>query len=210
MKICSDQRFREGEGDALYIDMGRLREEYGYVGLWYARDRSEESVITTEIYVSMDDNRPSSSSEEIKESNFKQAVRYRMPGDAGHIWVASRISEGGYGKMKLHPFSKESAYINCRVIRNRAHGADVVGTGIIRGGEVRFARIGIEDLLGTIDYEDTILYLVLIREAPPADWRADGFLGVQGLPVQVPSCIFSDDGKYSSWNGQNPLDVITR
>ncbi len=208
VRIVSGMRFREGDGDALHLDMDRLRGEYAYVGLWYARDRSEESVITTELYYSNDDRLPSTTSEEIKESSFKQAVRHRMPSDAQKIWMAAKIVDGGYASMKLHSFSKESVYVNCRIIKNRAHGADVIGSGIIRGGEARFARLGIEDNLGTKDFEDTILYIVLIKSPPPGDWRADGFLGVQGLPVQVPQCIFSDDGRYSSWNGQNPLDVV--
>jgi hypothetical protein len=37
---------------------------------------------------------------------------------------------------------------------------------------------------------------------------ADSCLGVEGVPVQVPPCRFSHDRKYSSWEGQNPLDGI--
>lgn len=196
----------DSKGDALYLDMRALRSDYSYCGVWYARDKSGESVLTTLFYYSKDDRRPAEPGEEIRENSFRQAARFRIDSAHERVWMGVRVGEDAFAGIRLSEFRKESAYVNTRVVRNRATGAESVGGGIIRGGEARFARIGIEDRLGTIDYQDLLLFLVLIREAPPADWMADSCLGVEGVPVQVPQCRFAHDRKYSSWNGQNPLD----
>lgn len=200
--------FSESGGDALFLDMRALRKDFNYCGVWYARDKSEESVLTTLFYYSKDDRRPAEVSEELKENSFQQAGRFRINAAHDRVWLGVRVTDGAGAGIRLSDFRKESAYINSKVVRARSGGAEAVGGGIIRGGEAWFAKIGIEDRLGTADYEDLILFLVLIREAPPADWMADTCLGVEGVPVQVPPCRFAFDRKYSSWNGQNPLDGI--
>jgi hypothetical protein len=200
--------FGESGGDALYLDMRALRKDFGYCGVWYARDKSEESVLTTLFYYSQDDHRPDGASEEIKENSFQQAGRFRINTAHERVWMGARVADNAFAGIRLSDFRKENAYINSKVLRTRAGGAEAVGGGILRGGEAWFAKIGIEDRLGTIDYEDLILFLVLIRQSPPADWMADACLGVEGVPVQVPPCRFTIDRKYSLWNGQNPLDGI--
>lgn len=198
----------ESQGDILYLDMRALRNEYSYCGVWYARDRSEESILTTLFYYSKDDRRPAEPGEEIKENSFQQAGRFRINSANDRVWMGFRVGEDAYAGIRLSGFRKETAYLNCKVVRNRASGAEPVGGGIIRGGEALFAKVGVEDRLGSIDYQDLLLFLVLIKEGPPPDWMADSCLGVEGVPVQVPPCRFALDRKYSSWNGQNPLDGI--
>ncbi len=198
----------ESKGDAVYLDMRALRSEFSYCGVWYARDKSEESVLTTLFYYSKDDRRPDVPGEEIKENSFQQAGRFRIDSSHDRVWMGLRLGEDAYAGIRLSEFRKETAYLNCKVVRNRASGAESVGGGIIRGGDARFAKIGVEDRLGSADFQDLILFLVLIKEGPPADWMADSCLGVVGVPVQVPPCRFAHDRKYSSWNGQNPLDGI--
>jgi hypothetical protein len=200
----------DGSGDLLYIEMQKLRDQFAYCGLWFARDRSEESIVTTTLFYSDRGLLPGEPSEELKENSFMQAPRFMIQPGHNHVWMGARISDTGYGKLRLSDFKKESAYLNIKVIHNRASGADVLGSAIIRGGEAYFARVGIEDMLGAADYEDTTLYLVLIKDPPPRDWGAADYLGVEGLPVQVPPCRFTVDGKYSGWLGQNPLDGINR
>jgi hypothetical protein len=200
--------FGESNGDALCLDMRAVGRDYGYCGVWYARDRSEESVLTTLFYYAKDDRRPSEASEEIKENSFQQAPRFRIRSSHDRVWMGARVNDGACAGIRLSDFRKETAYIQSKVMRAKGSGAEVIGGGIIRGGDAWFARIGIEDRIGSIDYEDLILFLVLIKEAPPADWMADTCLGVEGVPVQVPPCRFVSDRKYSPWNGQNPLDGI--
>lgn len=198
--------FKGIEGDSLFIDMGKLRGDFAYCGLWYGRDGSAESVITTSLYYAAGDTRPEDPAEELKENSFQQAGRFRVPADRGSVWIAARASDDAYCKIQLSPFRKETAYINYKVIKNRAGGVEVLGSGVLRGGDAWFAKIGIEDRSGAMDFKDAIFYLVLIPEPPPGDWEAASCIGVQGLPVVVPPCRFAVDRKYSSWNGQNPLD----
>ena len=199
--------FKGSEGDAVFINMRQLKDEFAYAGLWYGRDGSAESVITTMLYYGDNGKRPAEAAEELKENSFQQAARFRI--DTGHdsIWIAAHVSGSAFCRIQLSSFRKETAYINYKIIRNRAAGAEVLGSGIFRGGEAWFAKIGIEDGAGMVDFKDAIFYLVLIKDPPPQDWDAGSCIGIQGLPVQVPQCRFSSDRKYSSWNGQNPLDV---
>jgi hypothetical protein len=197
-------------GDLLYIEMQKLKIEFAYCGLWFARDRSEESVVTTTLFYSPGSELPGEPSEELKENSFKQSPRFIIQPGHNHVWMGARISDAGYGKLKLSDFKKESSYLNIKVIHNRTSGADVLGSAVIRGGEAFYARVGVEDMLGAADYEDTILYLVLVKDPPPRDWGAADYLGVEGLPVQVTPCRLTVDGKYSPWLGQNPLDGINR
>ncbi len=81
----------------------------------------------------------------------------------------------------------------------------------LKGGEADFFKVGIEDFKGIEDYADTILYVVMAKDLPPADWKLDHLcLGVQNVPVLVASAIFPDDRKYSNWLGQNPLSNIKK
>lgn len=198
--------FKGASGDSLHIDMGALRKDFPYCGLWYARDKSTDSVITVEFYYSSGSRRPAEPNEAIRENSFQQSKRIIIPSGHDHVWIAARVSDAGYGLLKLMDFQKGKVYLNSKVVKSRAGGADVTDGGIIRGGTACFAKLGIEDMLGTIDYGDTTLYLVLIKDPPPGDWKAESCLGVDGIPVIVQPCRFAADGKYSSWNGQNPLD----
>ncbi len=202
--------FKGVEGDVIRIDMKKLRAEYAYCGLWYGRDGSAESAMTTSLYYSSGDKRPADAGEEIKENSFQQAGRFRIPSGHDSVWIAARVSDETYCKMQLSSFRKEFAYINYKVIRNRASGVEVLDSGVLRGGDAFFAKIGIEDMAGTVDYKDTVLYLVLIPDPPPDDWDAGASIGVQGLPVLVPSSRFEAGRHYSEWNGHNPLDGIGR
>lgn len=205
------QRFDGVEGDALFFNLAELKNEFAYCGIWYARDRSEESVMTSKIYYADREERPLSPNEEIKENSFQQALRIKIPYDASFAWFATQFSETVYGRLKLFDFKKEYLYLNYRIIKNRAQGIDVLGSGVIRGGDAWFARLGVEDTLSKIDFNDTILYLVLIKDIPPPDWGVDhSCYGVGGLPVMVSAVRFSIDRKYSTWRGQNPLDAMNR
>ncbi len=196
------------EGDSIRIDLKKLKNDFAYCGLWYGRDGSVESVVTTTLYYAAGDKRPREASEELKENSFQQAGRFRISGDHDSVWIAARVSDSAFCRIQLSPFRKETAYLNYKVIKNRAGGVEVLGSGILRGGEAYFAKIGIEDRAGVIDFKDAIFYLVLIPDPPPEDWEAASCIGIQGLPVVVPPCRFAVDRKYSSWKGQNPLDGI--
>lgn len=194
------------EGDSIHIEMALLRKECPYCGLWYGRDGSADAPVTTSFYYSAGDKRPAEANDEIKENSFQQSVRVRIPSAPDHVWIAARVNDTAYCKLQISPFRKEAVYLNSKIIRNRASGIDVIGNRVLRGGEAYFAKIGIEDTLGTTDFKDTILYLVAIPEPPPADWNVDSCLGIEGLPILVPSCRFAVERKYSPWRGQNPLD----
>ncbi len=205
IKVRADD-FKGIEGDSLFIDIKKLRDEFAYCGLWYGRDGSAESVITTSLYYADGDTRPEDPAEELKENSFQQAGRFRVPTERGSVWIAARTSDDAFCRIQLSPFRKESAYVNYKVIRNRAGGVEVLGSGILRGGEAWFAKIGIEDRFGAVDFKDAVFYLVLIKDPPPDEWSAASCIGVVGLPLVAPPCRFAVDRKYSPWNGQNPLD----
>jgi hypothetical protein len=201
--------FKDGqEGNALLIDMRRIRDQFAYVGIWYAGDKSETTFVTTEIYyASGGDGRPEDFSEEIKENSFKQANRFRLPPGHDRIWIAPRIDGGARCRVKANPFQKENIYINYKVIRTRSQGFEVEGSGTIRGGPANFCRLDIADAGGM----GAVMYLVLIRDYPPGDWGVDDqCIGVQKLPILVQACKFSVDRSYSEWNKQSPLDNAGR
>lgn len=205
IQIIRESSAEETAGDFLHVDREKLGNDFTYNGLWFARDRSEESAITTELYYSADSARPAGIGEELKENSFQQVVRFRIPGGHKHIWVSARTETTRCG-LKLGEFRREQVYVNYRVIRNRASGFDVIRSGVIKGGQAFFAPLGIEDMRGAVDYKEALYYMVLIKDPPPEDWGVDAYLGVEGVPVVVPSCTFTVDGKYSSWAGRNPLD----
>ena len=207
IQIIRDTFSSDAPGDSLHIDMRKISGEFPYCGLWFARDRSEESAITAEFYYSAGSARPAETGDELKENIFQQAVRFRIPGGHNHVWISARTASARCG-MKLGEFRREKAYLSFRILRNRAGGHEVLKSGVIQGGQAWFAPLCIEDKLGEPDYKDTLYYLVLIKDPPPEDWEADAHLGVEGVPVLVPSCNFSADGTYAAWNGRNPLDEM--
>ncbi len=208
VKIIEKEFKGEDKGDALFIDIGKLKKDYSYIGLWYARDRTEFNSITTEFFYTVSPELPGEFTEELKENSFKQVNRYRFRTGDAFCWTATRIDNSTYCRMKLFGFQKEHLYLNCQVINNRPAGVELLGKGVLRGGAAHFVKLGIEDMTGEIDFNDTIMYLVLLTDLPPADWGVDDkSYGVQRLPVFVPAVKFTADKKYTTWNGQNPLDI---
>ncbi len=195
------------KGDALFIDFSRLKKDYPYVGLWYARDRTEFNSITTEFYYTGTPELPSEFTEELKENSFKQVNRYMFRTGDQFCWTATRIDNSTYCRMNLFGFQNEYLYLNYQLINNRAAGVETLGTGVLRGGAAHFAKLGIEDMTGEIDFSDTIMYLVMLTDVPPADWGVDhSCYGVQRLPVLVPAVKFTTDKTYTPWNDRDPLD----
>lgn len=206
--------FKDGfKGDALLINMQELRKDYQYVGLWYACDKNEKTFITTELYYSMETEAklPEEFAEEIKENSFKKARRYQLPSEYNWIWIATRMEQYTYCRLKAFAMQQENTYINYKVIRHKERGFESFGSGLLKGGKAVFFKLGIEDGTGKIDYDDTIFYLAMVKQMPPEDWKFDHlYLGVQKLPVFVPTYHFLVDKKYSSWLGQNPLEDVRR
>ena len=113
--------------------------------------------------------------------------------------------------MKAFALQNENTYINYRVIQSRGSGFDMLDKGIIKGGKAAFFKLGIEDGTGELDYDDTVLFVVMIKNLPPEDWRFNAsYWGVQKLPLVVPEFLFTLGQKYSSWLGQNPIDNIKK
>ena len=209
MYTTVETEFKGGlKGDALLLDTKKIRAEYKYLGLWYARDGSDKTLITTEIYRAdgKEPSMPEIFSEEIKENSFKQAKRTGLSMKSDWAWVAARIDGGEYCALRTDAMKSGHTYLNFKTIRNKGAGFEVLDKGVFKGGSADFFRLGVEDRKGPGDFSDTILYVVLARDLPPADWKVDqSYLGIQNVPVLVPVCTFTADRKYSDWLGQNPL-----
>jgi hypothetical protein len=198
-------------GDCLILNLAGLKKEYNYIGLWYAVDRNEKTYITTEFYYSDEKEckKPYEFTTELKENNFKQIRRQKIPLEHSWAFIATRIEKHTYCRMKAFPMQSEELYLNSRVIRNRAKSIDTLKSGIIRGSNADFYKLGIEDGTGKIDYNDTIMFLVGIKDLPPADWNVDHRnYAIQRLPLITGKANFSVNDKYSEWNGQNPLEGV--
>jgi hypothetical protein len=210
LTIFEDEFFGQ-KGDVLRLDVEALKNDYAYIGLWFACDKSENIYITTELYMNstMTGSRPEQVTEEISENSFKKSPRKEIARDSGIIWVATRREGGYYCRMKAYPWIDEKSYINYKVVKYRETGYDTLASGIIRGDAARFCKIGIEDGEGAVDYNDEILFLVLVKSLPPSDWKLDpGMFAVQKLPVAGSSHLFSVKGTYTPWLGQNPIEGI--
>ncbi|MBN1798616.1 MAG: hypothetical protein JW822_08555 [Spirochaetales bacterium] len=208
-----EEEFADGfKGDILFLDLARIKKDYNYAGLWYACDKNEETYIATEVYYSQDQGqkRPPDFSEEISENSFKHSPRYTLSLKYSGVWIATRIEKGRYCGMKAFSTQTENTYINYKVIRNRGESYDTLHTGIIKGSKASFFKLGIEDKTGEIDYNDTIMFVVLIKDLPPDDWHFNpAYFGVQKLPVLVPAFLFPVRQKYTDWLGQNPSDNVS-
>jgi len=204
-----EAEFKDGlKGDALLLDMKQIRREFKYLGIWYARDGSDATLITTEIYGCGGEKavKPADFIEEIKENSFKQVKRVELPMKHDWLWVATRIDGETYCKLRADKKMSGHTYLNYRTIRNKSTGFDLLDKGVFKGGGADFFRLGSEDLRGAEDYGDVIMYVVMARDIPPADWKVDhACLGIQNVPVLVPQCTFTADRKYSDWLGQNPM-----
>lgn len=210
-----ESEFKGGrKGQALLLNAQEIRNNnYEYFGLWYARDGSDKTLITTEIFASNSEQpkMPSDFSEEIKENAFKQAKRLRIDLNNRWIWIAPRVDGENYCGLKADTPTKGHLYVNYKTIKNKTAGFDLLDKGIFKGGEADFFKLGVEDFKGEKDYADTIFYAVMAKNLPPADWKLDHLcLGVQNVPVLVSAAIFTDDRKYADWFGQNPLSNIKR
>jgi hypothetical protein len=200
-------------GDVLCLDLARVRREYGYAGLWYACDKNEETYIATELYYGdgRTEDRPRDFSEEIAENSFKHSPRHALRLDSGRVWIAMRTEANNYCKLKAFAVQAENTYINYKVIRNRGESYDTLKNGVIKGSGALFFKLGVEDRTGELDYNDTIMFVVLIKDLPPQDWYFDpAYFGVQKLPMLVPAFLFPVRQKYSDWLGQNPMDGVGR
>jgi hypothetical protein len=209
MYTIIESEFKGGlKGDALLLDTKKIRAEYKYLGIWYARDGSDATLITTEIYRAdgKEPAMPEAFSEEIKENSFKQARRIELSIKNDRVWVAARIDGGDYCSLRADSRKSGHTYLNYKTIRTKGTGFEVLDKGVFKGGGADFFRLGVEDRQGPEDFSDTILYVVLVKDLPPADWKVDqSCLGIQNVPVLVPVCTFTADRKYSDWMGQNPL-----
>ncbi|MBN2441624.1 MAG: hypothetical protein JXJ04_09755 [Spirochaetales bacterium] len=215
-KIVKEKFEDNRSGEALYINMEKLREENDYIGLWYACDRNEATCITTEFYYAGTisgsggtPEKPAQFREELKENSFKQIKKFTLPPEYDHIWVAMRTDGLHYCRLKVYDIQQEQTYIKYKVIREKGTTFDVLGQGMIKGGIAYFFKLGIEDMTGKIDFNDTIMYVVFMKDCPPNDWNLDySSLGIQKLPVLSTTFRFPSHKKYSNWCGQNPLDGI--
>jgi hypothetical protein len=200
---------QKGKFETLYLDLAEIGKEFGYAGLWYACDRSEKMYIVTELYYGeAGQPLPEKPAEEIPENNFKNFRRHALKlGGPGGLWMAAKTSPETYCKFKLFPVQQEKSYINYKLIKNRGDKFDVLGSGLIKGSQATFLKLGVEDGTGDVDFNDTIFYIVMVRELPPQDWGFDlTCLGVDKCPVMTPVQNFSEDRKYAKWLGQSPLD----
>jgi hypothetical protein len=201
--------YREGvKGDALFINMGKLRKENDYIGLWYACDRNEETFITTEFsYAKGECKKPEGFQEELKENSFKQIRKFTIPTEHDYIWIGMRTDETHYCRLTIYEVQQEKTYIKYKLIRDKGTTFDVLGKGVIKGGIAYFFKLGIEDNTGEIDFNDTIMYVVFMKDCPPSDWHLDyGSLGIQKLPVFTSTFRFPVGKTYADWYGQNPMD----
>ncbi len=207
-----EEEFPDGtKSDILFLNLADIKSDYNYAGLWYACDKNEETYIATEVYYSQETHakRPQEISEEISENSFKHSPRHAISLKQSGVWIATRTDKGRYCQMKAFSTQTENTYINYKVIRNRGESYDTLSTGIIKGSKACFFKLGIEDRTGEIDYNDTIMFVVLIKDLPPEDWHFNpAYFGVQKLPVLVPAFLFPARQKYADWLGQNPLDNV--
>lgn len=193
-------------GPMLFLAMERLSAEYPYVGLWYAGDREDSASFVIDCYYGPGDRRPDRAAEELTENSFRETRRFAIPRDRGNVWLALRVPGAAYASLQLQEFQHDNSFMKFAVMRTRPRGVESLKSGTMKIGTARYARLGVEDGTGTADYRDTTLFVVLLRELPPADWPGDHrCLGVQGVPVVVSAARFSADGSYSSWLGQSPL-----
>ncbi len=201
------------KGKTILFNNMEIRNHYQYFGLWYARDGSDNTLITTEIYSSNSEEpfKPADFTEEIKENAFKQAKRLAIDLSKRWTWVAARVDGENYCGLKAEAPMKGHLYVNYSTIKNKTSGFDLLNKGMFKGGEADFFKLCIEDFKSKEDYADTIMYVVMAKDLPPADWRVDHLcLGIQNVPVLVSKAIFPDDRIYSSWFGQNPLSNIKK
>jgi hypothetical protein len=208
----TEEDFSGNKGDMLKLNVDAIKNDFAYIGLWFACDRSENVYVTTELYRTSAGNpeRPQKPSEEITENSFKKSPRKEIAKDSDVLWIAVRREGARYCRMKASPWIDEKSYINYKVIKNRDTTYDTLKSGIIKGDAARFCKIGIEDGTGAVDYNDEILFLVLVRALPPADWKFDpGCFAIQKLPIASSVHFFSVKGKYSPWLGQNPMEGIS-
>ena len=131
IKVIEDE-INGYRGDFLFLNLFELQKDYAYCGLWYAKDGSEKTFITTELYYSKDGNRPSEFSEEIKENSFKQIKRLSISYKYNSLWIATRNDNSSYCKMKLSQHRNESIYIRYNLVKNTSHGIDSFGKGLFK------------------------------------------------------------------------------
>lgn len=197
-------------GDILYVDMEKVAVEYPYVGLWYAGDREDSASFVIDCYYGPGARRPDHAAEELTENSFRETKRYKIARDRGNAWFAIRVPGTGYGGIQLQEFQTEGSFMKYAVVRNRPRGIESLKSCTMKIGTAHFSRMSIEDGSGAVDYRDTTLFVVLLRELPPADWQCDhACLGVQGVPVIISTARFAADGTYAPWLGQNPLAGIS-
>jgi hypothetical protein len=206
----TEEKYKGGlKGPAFLIDMESLRGEFDYIGLWYAKDGSEKTFITTEIYYSESDDKPFKPDEfdtEIKENSFKQVNRIELSRSNKKIWIASKIDNGSYCSFKTGAVKQSKLYINYKVIHNKSFGFDIINKGLMKGGSVQFFDLLSIYKSGSIELNQALLFLVMIKDIPPADWNIDdAYYGVENLPVFTPIFKFSDGKSYSEWFGQKPF-----
>ncbi len=197
--------------DVLRLDITAIACEYAYIGLWFACDRSQDVYVSTELYAGTGSEpmQASTLTEEITENSFKKSPKKEICRDIRTMRVAVRREGGRYCKMKAFPWMDEKSYINYKVIRNRVTSYDTLASGIIKGDVARFMKIGIEDGTGALDYNDEILFLVLVRSLPPVDWKFDpSSFAVQKLPMIGNAHLFNVKVKYTPWLGQDPMEGL--
>jgi len=206
-----NEEFLDGKGNALFFNVKKLRDKFDYIGLWYACDKNEDTSITTEFYYASGDTivKPSKFDEEVKENSFKVVNRFEIPKEHDWVWVAARNDNDIYCRMKIFTSEEEHTYINYKVIRNRETTFDTLASGLIKGSSARFFKLGLEDGYSKVDFNDTIMYVVLIEEMPPDDWNLyDDHIGIQRLPIRTATVKFSVLNTYSTWLGQNPMNDV--
>jgi len=202
------ETFKDGyKGQALRMNLMQIRRDFQYLSLWYARDKQENTAVTTRLYYAAGSPaRPFEPAEEIDEAQFKNRKRLSVDLRYDYAWASFQVNDAQYAELKLFDAKTEQAYIPYQVVRTRGQGVDVVKSGTMKGSVARFFQLGIEDNLSSKDFGDVIVYIVMIETYPPADWQFDdSCLGVQRLPVMVGQFRFNENGRYSPWCGNRPL-----
>jgi hypothetical protein len=207
--IVTEQNFKDGlSGNALLLNNDELKETYKYIGIWYARDGNDKTSVTTEIYFSDDTDqiRPADFQIEIKENSFKQFSRMVLPLEKKRIWIAARIDDSNYCRMKTGDVKQGKVYVNYKIVHNKGNMFDIVGSGNLKGGTGDYFGVYCEDNTGREDFNDLVMFFVALKQLPPDDWKMDHYcLGIDGLPVLTQVFKFADNRKYSGWLGQTPL-----
>jgi hypothetical protein len=142
---------------------------------------------------------------ELKEQWFKNTNRQTLAMDMKSIWIGIRIDNGRYCKLTPGQLKSEKLYINYKMVHNRGTSFDVLNSGTFRGGLAYFLPVFVDLQQDDRTIPQAWVYLVFIKDYPPADWQVDpSCIGINLLPIITQHHKFNDRAEYSEWFGQKP------